>query len=138
MAKKKPLKALSSDELYALAQQREEEEAEAEREANRQAIEDLKAQRKAMVAAHKKALSDLDKQIRQLGGKTPPAGRGKKINVTDTIEHIVQTAGEISTKEIRAALESQGIDASNLAQTLAYLKRQGRVGSPSRAIYTPA
>jgi hypothetical protein len=138
MAKKKPLKDLSSDELYALAQRREEEEAEAELAAKRQAIEDLKAQRKAMVAEHTAALRDIDKQIRQLGGKTRRAGRGKAINVTDTVAHIVQTAGEISTKEIRAALESQGIDASNLAQTLAYLKRQGRVGSPSRSIYTPA
>jgi hypothetical protein len=138
MAKKKALEELSADELYALAQQREEEEGKAEREANRQAIEDLKAQRKAMVAEHKKALSNLDRQIRQLGGKTRRAGRGKKINVTDTVANIVQAAGEISTKDIRVALESQGIDASNLAQTLAYLKRQGRVGSPSRSIYTPA
>jgi hypothetical protein len=50
---------------------------------------------------------------------------------------IVSKAKKISTTEIKAELESRGVVANNLAQTLAYLKRQGRVASPERSIYTP-
>ena len=39
---------------------------------------------------------------------------------------------------VKAELEKRGVVAKNLAQTLAYLKRQGKVASPSRSIYTPA
>jgi hypothetical protein len=51
---------------------------------------------------------------------------------------IVSQAKKISTKEIKAELESRGVVANNLPQTLAYLKRQGKVTSPARSIYSPA
>jgi hypothetical protein len=89
------------------------------------------------VAAHKKALAALDAKIRKLGGKA--RGRSRSTgNVTDAVLAIVQAAGEISTGEIKAKLDEQGVVASNLSQTLAYLKRQGRVVSPARSIYAPA
>jgi hypothetical protein len=138
MAKKKSLEELSADELYALAQEREQQEAEAQREAVKQQIDDLKAQRKALIAEHKKELAALDKEIRKLGGRTRSRRSGGGENVTDVVYGIVQAAGEISTKDIRAQLEAQGVEAANLAQTLAYLKRQGRVTSPSRSVYAPA
>jgi hypothetical protein len=56
--------------------------------------------------------------------------------VTDAVLAIIQAAGEISTPDIKAELERQGVVASNLSQTLAYLKRQGRVSSPSRSMYS--
>ena len=137
MAKKKSLEELSADELYALAQEREQQEAEAQREAVKQQIDDLKAQRKTLIAEHKKELAALDKEIRKLGGRTRSRRAGAGENVTDVVYGIVQAAGEISTKDIRAQLEAQGVEAANLAQTLAYLKRQGRVTSPSRSVYAP-
>jgi hypothetical protein len=60
------------------------------------------------------------------------------VSVTERVMQIVVNAGEISTKDIKAELENEGLNVSNLSQTLAYLKRQGRVASPARSIYTPA
>ncbi|MEJ2576134.1 MAG: hypothetical protein P8106_05470 [Gammaproteobacteria bacterium] len=137
MARKKAIEDLSSDELYALAQQRQQEEEERQREAVKEQIDELKAKRKELAAKHRKQLAALDSEIRRLGGRTRARQRGG-VNVTEAVMGIVQAAGEISTKEIKAELDNQGITANNLSQTLAYLKRQGRVTSPSRSVYTPA
>jgi hypothetical protein len=138
MAKKKSIDELSAEELYALAQEREQQEAEAQREAVRQQVDELKVQRKALIAEHKKELAALDKEIRKLGGRTRSRRGVSSMNVTDVVLGIVQAAGEISTKDIRAQLDAQGIEANNLSQTLAYLKRQGRVQSPGRSLYAAA
>jgi hypothetical protein len=137
MARKKPLEDLSAEELYALAEQRQQEEEEQQRAAMKEQLEALRAERRELVAAHKKAVAALDAKIRKLGGKTRGRSRSS-VNVTDAVLAIVQSAGEISTRDIKAQLDEQGIVASNLSQTLAYLKRQGRVVSPSRSIYAPA
>ena len=138
MARKKPIESLSAEELYALAEQKQLEEAELEREAVKEQLSALRAERRELIANHKKALASLDTQIRKLGGKTGNRGRSSSVNVTDTVLKIVEAAGEISTKEIKAKLDAQGITASNLSQTLAYLKRQEKVVSPGRSIYAPA
>lgn len=137
MAKKTTVNDLSAEELYALAQQKEQEEYEQEREALRVQIEALRTERRELVAKQRKELAALDAKIRKLGGRTRSKGRGKG-NVTDQVLSIVQSAGKISTKDIKAALESQGTTANNLSQTLAYLKRTGRVVSPARSMYTIA
>lgn len=138
MAKKTTLTDLSADELYALAQKKEQEEHEQEREAIRAEIETLRTKRRELVAKQRKELASLDAKIRKLGGRTQSGkGRGKN-NVTDQVLAIVQQAGKISTKEIKSALEAQGTTAKNLSQTLAYLKRTGRVASPERSMYTSA
>jgi hypothetical protein len=139
MAKK--LSELSSDELYELARQRADEEEAAEKEAMRAQIDELRAQRKQMIARHRKELAAMDAEIRAMGGRT--GGRGRKrgtngVSVTEQVLDIVNQNKKISTKEIKAALEERGIVASNLAQTLAYLKKQGRVTSPARSVYSPA
>lgn len=136
MAKKKTLDAMSADELYALAQQREHEEQAAQQAAVRDQIEALRAERRDLVAAHKKALAAVDAKIRKLGGRTRRGG-GRGVNVTSKVLDIL-AKGKASTKEIKAELDSQGIAAGNLSQTLAYLKRTGRVTSPSRAVYALA
>ena len=138
MARKKSLESLSAEELYALAEKKQLEEAEKEREAAREQLSALRAERREMIAEHKKALAALDKKIRKLGGKTSNRGRSSSINVTDTVLKIVEAAGEISTKEIKEKLDAQGITASNLSQTLAYLKRQEKVVSTARSVYAPA
>jgi hypothetical protein len=140
MAKK--LAELSSDELYELARQRADEEEAAEKEAMRAQIDELRAQRKQMMARHRKELAAIDAEIRAMGGRSG-GGRGKKrgsngVSVTEQVLDIVSQNKKISTKEIKAALEERGIVASNLAQTLAYLKKQGRVTSPARSVYSPA
>ena len=137
---KKGLSELSSDELYRLAQEREEQEAAEAKEAARAQIEELRNARREMVARHRKELATLDAEIRALGGRSargrrrPPKGG----SVTDQVLEIVTQAKKVSTKEIKAELEDRGVVAKNLAQTLAYLKRQGKVTSPARSIYSPA
>lgn len=139
MAKKKTVEDMSSDELYALAQSREEEEQERQREEARQIVEDLRNNRREVVARHRKELAAIDREIRKLGGKSKArAGKRSGVNVTERVMQIVVNAGEISTKDIKAELENEGLNVSNLSQTLAYLKRQGRVVSPARSVYTPA
>jgi hypothetical protein len=138
MAKKKSVENMSAEELYALAQQREQEEQEAQQAALREQIDALRAQRRELVAKHKKELAAIDSKIRKLGGRAGRAGgRRRSGNVTDQILAILGK-GKASTQEIRDALESQGITAANLSQTLAYLKRTGRVTSPARAVYALA
>lgn len=139
MARKKTVEAMSSDELFALAEARAEEELERQREEARLVLEGLRGKRREMLAQHRKELAAIDREIRKLTGKNKAkSGRRGGVNVTETVMQIVVNAGEISTKDIKAALESEGLNVSNLSQTLAYLKRQGKVASPARSIYTPA
>jgi hypothetical protein len=138
MAKK--LSNLSAEELYALAREREQQEADEAKEAMRAQLEELRAQRREIVARQRKELAQIDAEIRNLGGRT---GRTRKrrasgTSVTDQVLKIVSGVEQISTKEIQAELENRGVVVNNLAQTLAYLKRQGKVTSPSRSIYAPA
>lgn len=137
---RKSLAGLSSDELYELAREREEQEAAEAQAAVRAQIEELRNLRRETVARQRKELAAIDAEIRGLGGRAP---RGKQRrssggSVTEQVYDIVSSAKKISTKEIKAELEKRGVVAKNLAQTLAYLKRQGKVESPSRSIYTPA
>lgn len=137
---KKNLSELTSDELYELAREREEQEAAEAKEAVRAQIEALKTKRKEAMARHRKELAAIDAEIRSLGGRGATRGKRRSAaggNVTDHVMEIVSKAKKISTTEIKAELESRGVVANNLAQTLAYLKRQGRVASPERSIYTP-
>ena len=132
---KKALSNLSSDELYELARVREMEEAEEAKEAVRAQLDELRTKRRETVARQRKEL-----EIRALGGR---AARGRRRgrnagSVTDHVLEIVQSSKKISTKEIKAELENRGVVANNLAQTLAYLKRQGKVSSPSRSVYSAA
>ena len=137
---RKSLAGLSSDELYEMAREREEQEAAEAQAAVREQIEELRNVRRETVARHRKELAAIDAEIRGLGGRTP---RGKQRrssggSVTEQVYEIVSSAKKISTKDIKAELEQRGVVAKNLAQTLAYLKRQGKVASPARSIYTPA
>jgi hypothetical protein len=138
MAKKKTIETMSADELFALAQQREQEEHEEQQAVVREQIEALRTQRRELLAKHKKEVAAVDAKIRKLGGRTRKAGgRRGGSNVTAQVLEVL-TKGKATTKDIKAALDAQGVTASNLSQTLAYLKRTGRVTSPSRATYALA
>jgi hypothetical protein len=137
---KKTLSDMSSDELYELARKRQEQETAAEKEAARAKLEELREKRRALLAKHKKELAAVEAEIRSYGGRTTGPRRRSSggVSVTDQVLEIVTKSKKISTKEIKAKLEERGIVANNLAQTLAYLKRQGRVTSPERSVYSPA
>lgn len=138
MAKKKTVDALTAEELYALAQEKERQEYEEAQAAVREEIEALRAERRALIAEHKKAVNAIDAQIRKLGGRSRRGGgRRAGSNITSAVLDVLAN-GKASTKEIKTALAEQGVTANNLSQTLAYLKRTGRVTSPSRAVYALA
>lgn len=138
MAKKKvsAVKELSAAELYKLAQEKEEEERQKALESQKQQLQELRTKRRALVTKQKKELAKLDRQIARLSGKKPSRGRKTgRASVTEAVIGIISKAGKITTSDIKAQLAKQGITAGNLPQTLAYLKRQGRVTSPARATY---
>ena len=139
MARKKNVEQMSSDELFELAKARQDEELAKAREAVREKVDALREKRKALLAKHRKELAAIDSQIRKLGGKTASGGRGRgSVNVSKAVIDILTEHEKLSTKEIQAQLATAGVVANNLSQTLAYLKRQGKISSPSRSVYSIA
>ncbi len=135
-ARNKQVDSLSSAELYRLAKKREQEEMKKTLEANKEKLKELRIKRREMVAAHRKELAKIDREISRLGGKTTSGKRGgARGSITDAVVKIISDAGQISTADLKAALKKKGVVVGNLSQTLAYLKRQGRVTSPARAVY---
>ncbi|RMG33631.1 MAG: hypothetical protein D6720_11070 [Gammaproteobacteria bacterium] len=140
MAKKKSIEEMTSEELYELAKAKEAEELERQREAARAELEAAKAERKALLARHRKELAAVDAKIRKLGGRVTArggktSGRG---NISNAVLDILSDKKRHSTKEIKEELAKRGVVAANLNQTLAYLKRQGKVKNPARSVYTAA
>lgn len=140
MAKRKPLDHLSAQELYELAQQREQEEMEQARDSIKGEMEQLRVQRKDLVAQQKKDLAALDREINALKRQLRPGRQAARNggNVSQAVIDVIGQAGRISTKDLKSALDGQGVETANLGQTLAYLKRKGRIVSPSRAVYALA
>ena len=145
-AEKKDIADLSAEELYALAREREQQEAESRERANKQELDALKTKRKEILARHRKELAEIDRQIRDMGGAVPKARAGGTRRragggagtISQKLCDIVATQTEMSVSEIRDQAENAGIDTKNIRQTLAYLKRQGRLASPRRGVYTAA
>ena len=134
MARKKTLTNMSAEELYALAAKRQQEEEERQKEALKTQIAELRKERRELVARQKKELSRIDNQIKKLGGKST-GNKTTRGGITDSILEIIASAGTISTTDLKVEMEKRGVVAGNLNQTLAYLKRQNRIVSPSRAVY---
>jgi hypothetical protein len=135
LAKQKSLNELSAAELFDLAKQREQEEKERERAAAVQEIEQLKARRRELGVQYRKELRAIDAQLQALTGRKKrrtSAGRGR---ITERILEIISDHGQASTKEIRKELEGSGLETANLSQLLGNLKKNGRISSPSRAVY---
>jgi len=139
MPKKKPLDQMSSEELFELAQTRQQQEQEKEREAAREQLATLREERRALIAAHRKELASIDRKIQKLSGKPAVSGRGRSsVNVSQAVLDVLASGKKLTTKEINTKLAANGIVANNLSQTLAYLKRQGKIASPQRSVYTIA
>lgn len=140
---KKSVTELSSEELYALAREREQQEAEHREQEIKEKRDELKAKRKEMLARHRKELAEIDRQIRDMGGAVPRA-RGTRrrsaggATISQRLCDIVATQPEMTVSEIREQAEASGIETKNISQTLAYLKRQGRLASPRRGVYSSA
>jgi ABC-type hemin transport system substrate-binding protein len=131
----KSLEELSAAELFELAQRRQQEEKDRQREALKEQVEGLRTKRRDAVTRHKKELAAIDAEIRALSGAGRPARARGKVNVSQKVIEIIGGKGTASTTDIKKALDDEGIAAGNLSQTLAYLKRMGRVVSAGRANY---
>ena len=133
---KKDIQQMSADELYALAQQKEKEEEAREKEALKSKIAELRRKKKTLMAQHRKELAAIDAEIRALGGRSGGGGRkGRQTGASAAILELLGKKGEMDTRSIRSMLESQGVSVSNLGQTMAYLKRNGKVKSTGRGVY---
>jgi beta-phosphoglucomutase-like phosphatase (HAD superfamily) len=128
---------MTADDLYTLAKQREIDERKWIAEENKQKIADLREERKQLQARHKKEINEVNSRIRALGGKIPAAsatGKGRT-GISAAIVELLDEVGELDTTAIREKLNSIGVSVGNLGQTLAYLKKNGKVASVSRGVY---
>lgn len=142
MAKKRDIQEMSADELFELARQREKEEKELEKESVREEIAELEAQKKELNAEYKAAIGELDKALRKLRKKAGIAKRtsgassgARKGSTTARVLEIIGQSKSASSKDIKAHLESEGVATKYLPQTLASLKRQGKIASAGRGVY---
>jgi DNA-binding protein H-NS len=138
MAKKKPIDRLTAVELYELARERERQEMEEQREAARAQIEEIKERRRELIAQHRKELAAIDREMRQLGGRTRSSRAQAGGKISEQVVDTIASAGRINTKDLKVQLDERGVETKNLNQMLAYLKRNGRVVSPQRGIYAVA
>jgi valyl-tRNA synthetase len=145
---------MTAEELYNLAKQREIEEQKKVVQENQEKIAELREERRQLQLKHNKEireeirqlknkhkdeLKDVNAKIKALGGRVSGASAGGKgrTGASAAIVDILE-AGEMDTTVIREKLEAIGISVGNLGQTLAYLKRNGRVASVARGIYKKA
>ena len=145
---------MTAEDLYNLAKQREIEEQKKVMQENQQIIAELREERRQLQLKHNKEireetrqlkirhkneLKDVNARIKSLGGRVSGAsatGKGRTGASAAIVE--ILDAGEMDTKAIREKLEAIGISVGNLGQTLAYLKRNGRVASVARGTYKKA
>ena len=132
---------LSAEELFKLAKKKQAEEIEQKREAAKAEIDALRKKRRDLVAQHKKDLAKIDSELSSLTGRkaskdSSRASRGS--NISNIVLEILGSGGQMTTKDLQAALNNRGVPAPNLAQTLAYLKKKGSILSPARSVYQAA
>ncbi len=128
---------MTADDLYKLAKQREIDERKWIAEENKQKIAELREERKQLQARHKKEINEVNSRITALGGKvagTSTTGKGRT-GISAAIVELLDEVGELDTTAIREKLNAVGVSVGNLGQTLAYLKKNGKVTSVSRGVY---
>ncbi len=138
----KPIETMSSEELFELAESRRIEEEKDARQTLKSELEELRKERRELINQHKKTLSQMEDRIEKIRASlssTPSASsrlsRSSGTNISAVVLSTLETHKKMSTKELQAELNSNGVVAANLSQTLAYLKRQGKITSPERATY---
>jgi len=136
------IEELSAEELYALAREREQAEARAQAEQFAEKRAELRQERKAMLARHRKELAEIEREITKLGGTVRRGRTTRKSSdgptIVDQLCTIVASKPAMTVQEVREQAESIGVGTQNLSQTLAYLKKQGRLMSPERGVYALA
>ena len=142
MSDTKPVEQMSSDELFELARKKrviEEEVAQAELELN---IRELQEERMEMVKTFKSALKSIDDELAKMGKparRTSDSNKGpsnrKRGELSDTLIMVISTHQPVRTDLLKSELEKRGLPTKYLAQTLAYLKKKGRIVAPSRGCY---
>ncbi|MFN4263865.1 MAG: hypothetical protein ACK4IT_09730 [Thioalkalivibrionaceae bacterium] len=137
----KSLQDMSAEELFALARLKQQEEQDKREKALRAQIRQLQDKRKALEGDYRQALAEIDRQIAELSGsKSRPRRRGSSRMRTGTasekICEIVGSKPEMTVEEIRIEADKAGINTKNLSQSLAYLKKQGRLESLRRGVYS--
>ena len=80
MPKAKSIEELSAKELYKLAEKREKQEQENKAAENKARIEELKAERKSLIAAHRKQIAAIDRQLKKLNSFFTPT-KTKKLTI---------------------------------------------------------
>ncbi|WP_419645151.1 type IV toxin-antitoxin system AbiEi family antitoxin domain-containing protein, partial [Thiolapillus sp.] len=125
---------LSAADLRKLAEAREREEAAKRREEAAIKLAELKAKRRAVEAEYRKTLRAIDREIEALKGKQGGSGR-KQWSVSEVVTTMLAKTDTMTTTDIRNGLNQQKIKASNLSQTLTYLKRRGRIEQVKRGVY---
>jgi hypothetical protein len=133
---KKDINKLSADELYELAEARKKEEMQKQREELKSQVADLRAKKKDLEREHRKAIAAIDAEITQLTGRKTRSGSRAGGTSAAIIDFLA--SGESDTGSIREYLEGHGYSVGNLPQTMAYLKRTGRVVSTGRGRYKAA
>jgi uncharacterized protein YciI len=131
----KALEEMTSGELFELAQRRKQEEKMRQREAHKEQLETLRAKRRELTGRYKKELANIDAEIKALSGGGRATRPRAKINVSQKVLELIGAKGKASTADIKQGLEAEGVAIGNLSQTLAYLKRMGRVVSAGRTFY---
>ena len=137
--KTRNIEELSSEELYALAREREQAEAKAQAAQLAEQRAELRAQRKEMLARQRKELAEIEREIEKLGGAVRRSRPTRKSSdgptIVDQLCDIVATQPTMTVQEVREKAEAVGVGTQNLSQTLAYLKQKGRLVSPQRGVY---
>jgi DNA-binding transcriptional ArsR family regulator len=131
---------ITSEELFALAKQKEADEKKWLAEENKQKIAEVRAERKAILLRQKEEINEINKRITALGGKVAGAtatGKGGA-GISAAIMGLLEEVEHMDTKAIREKLESLGLSVGNLGQSLAYLKKGGKVDSVERGVYKKA
>lgn len=132
---------LSADELFRLAEQKRVEEHETATAHLREELKLLNEKRKELLQDHKRTINDIDRQInsitKKIGGapkSTSTTGRGRS-GISKSIVEILSIHGPTATTQIKQLLDEKGVDAKNVSQQLAYLKRRGLVTNTARGVY---
>lgn len=128
---------MTAEDLFKLAKQREADEHKWIAEENKQKIAELREERKQLLLRHKKEVNEINSKIISLGGQVAGAASAKKgrTGVSAAIMALLDEVGEMDTTAIREKLDAVGVSVSNLGQSLAYLKKNGKVSSVSRGVY---
>lgn len=133
---------MTSEELFAFAKQKQADEKKWLAEENKQKIAEVRAERKAILLRQKKEINEINKRITELGGKVAGAtatatGKGGA-GISAAIMGLLEEVEHMDTKAIREKLEGLGLSVGNLGQSLAYLKKGGKVDSVERGVYKKA